>query len=59
MSNIYYCTQENNTCLKKDNCKRYVEANDKPNATLFKVACTEDNNYILFIKAETEKEIEE
>jgi hypothetical protein len=59
MSNIYYCTQENNTCLKKDDCKRYVESDGKPNATLFKVACTEDNNYILFIKAETEKEIEE
>lgn len=55
MSNIYHCTQDNNTCIKKEECKRYIEAESNNHATLFKVACTEDNNYVLFIKYETEK----
>lgn len=51
MSNIYYCTQEDNYCPKKENCKRYVELNDeKCHATLFKTACTEDNDYVLYMK---------
>ena len=56
---IYYCTQDNNTCPKKEECKRYVEVEGKNHATLFKVACTENNNYVLFMKSETDKEIEE
>ena len=55
---IYYCTQENNNCPKKEECKRYIEVEGKNHATLFKAACTETNNYVLFIKAETEKETE-
>ena len=46
---IYYCTAKNNTCIKKDKCKRYVDAKGKNNATLFKFACTENNNYLLFM----------
>ena len=56
---IYYCTQENNTCPKKENCKRYVEVEGKNHATLFKVACTEDNNYVLFIKHQEVQEIQD
>lgn len=26
--NIYYCKNENNTCLKKDECLRYIDATD-------------------------------
>ena len=53
---IYYCTQENNTCPKKEECKRFVNAEGKNNATLFKVSCTENNDYLLFIKYIEEKE---
>ena len=47
---IYYCTQENNYCPKKEECKRFIEAENQDTATLFKVACTEDNDYVLFMK---------
>ena len=53
MSAIYYCKQENNTCPKRESCKRYL-SEDPCRATLFKAACTEDNGYILFIKAEND-----
>ena len=48
---LYYCTKEDNYCAKKEECKRYIEE-DECIATLFKVACTEDNNYVLFMKNE-------
>ena len=49
---IYYCKQDdNNTCSKKEECKRYMECTvEKPQATLYKISCTEDNNFLLFIK---------
>lgn len=56
-SSIYYCTKENNNCPKKEECKRYIEENECY-TTLFKTACTEDNNYILFIKHEEIKKEE-
>ena len=49
---IYYCTNNNNTCQKKETCKRYLDVDGKNHATLFKMACTENNNYILYIKKE-------
>lgn len=49
---IYYCTNKNNTCKKKESCKRYLDVDGKNHATLFKMACTENNNYILYIKKE-------
>ena len=52
--NIYYCRNENNTCSKKDECLRYTDAANQPVATLFKQACTETNQYQLFIKKEEE-----
>ena len=56
---IYYCTQEDNYCPRKEECKRYKEAENQYTATLFKVACTEDNNYVLYMKSEIKEEIEE
>ena len=56
---IYYCTQENNTCPKKEECKRYIEAEGKNHATLFKVSCTEKNNYVLFMKTEEVQELQD
>lgn len=58
MSSIYYCTNENNKCPKKEECKRYLEIDMDCCATLFKRVCTKDNNYILFMKAEKEKNIQ-
>ena len=58
MSSLYYCTNENNTCPKKEDCKRYVEAENNNTATLFKMACTEHNDYVLFMKHE-KKETQE
>lgn len=52
---IYFCNKENNTCPKRDGCKRYLQSDDKECKTnLFKVSCTEKNNYALFIKKEGE-----
>lgn len=50
MSMIYYCTPDNNDCPKREECKRFVEVDGKNHSTLYKVACTEKNNYVLYIK---------
>ena len=48
---LYYCcTQEDNDCPNKETCMRYLNAESAPHATLFKYACTEDNNYHLYLK---------
>lgn len=52
MKSLYYCTNASNTCLKKDECERFVDAEGNCNTTLYKESCTEQNNYILFIKNE-------
>lgn len=52
MAPIYYCTQNNNSCPLKNSCTRYLEMDGNDNTTLFKVSCTKDNNYILYIKSE-------
>jgi hypothetical protein len=53
-STLYFCTQDNNTCPKKESCKRYINIENEVHATLFNTACTADNNYVLFIQAEKE-----
>ena len=55
MSGIYYCTKEDNYCPKKEECKRYIEE-DECRATLFKESCTEDNDYVLFMKIEQKED---
>ena len=49
---IYYmcCTIENNDCPRKEECKRYLNAENNSCMTLFKYACTEKNDYHLFMK---------
>jgi len=55
---LYYCcTQENNDCPNKEKCMRYLNAESAPHATLFKYACTEENNYLLFIPKEEATEM--
>lgn len=58
MSTLYYCTNENNTCPKNDECKRFLKASENSEcvATLFNVACTETNGYVLFMKKESEEQ---
>lgn len=53
---IYYCTNEDNDCPKKEQCKRFLNVQEKQNTTLFKNACNEDNNYVLFIEHIVTKE---
>ena len=55
---LYYCcTQENNDCPNKEKCMRYLSAESAPHATLFKYACTEENNYLLFMPKEDTTEM--
>lgn len=50
---IYYCAKENNDCPQRNECERYLDSDSHASkATLFKAACANDNNRILFIKAE-------
>lgn len=50
---IYYCTKENNDCSRCNECERYADSDSHTSkTTLFKNSCTDDNNRILFIKAE-------
>lgn len=50
---IYYCIKDNNDCPRCNECERYINSDSHTNkTTLFKNACTDDNNRILFIKAE-------
>jgi hypothetical protein len=57
--NIYYCRNANNTCEKRDTCLRYLNAADNPTATLFKCACTSNNQYLLYINKSKETESED
>lgn len=52
MASMYYCVKENNDCPKKNDCKRYIESENEDKTTLFKMACTSVNDYVLFIKHE-------
>ena len=54
---IFYicCTQEDNECPKREECKRYLNSNEGVNWTLFKSVCTEENGYHLFMEKEDKK----
>lgn len=47
--NIYYCKNDENTCSLRNKCLRFLNAKDQCVATLYKAACTDNNNHILFI----------
>lgn len=51
------CTQEENNCPKKEECRRYLNANEGTSWTLFKYMCTEENDYHLFMKKEEDNNI--
>ena len=53
---VYYCSKENNPCLKREDCKRYVESDDKKCvSTLYKFSCTESNNFLLYMDYKKEE----
>lgn len=54
MSSLYFCRHDNNTCPRKDACKRYIQQDDECVVSMFYEACTEKNNYVLFMKLEGE-----
>lgn len=47
--NIYYYKNEENTCSLKNECLRFLNVKDQCVATLYKAACTNNNNQILFV----------
>lgn len=51
------CTQEDNECPKREECKRFLNANEGTSWTLFKYMCTEENNYHLFMEKEKDNNI--
>lgn len=52
---IYSCGHNDNQCAKKEQCARYKEATEESiTANLYRQACTEENEYILFIKKDGE-----
>ena len=51
------CIQEDNECPKREECRRYLNANEGTSLPLFKYACTEENDYHLFMKKEEDNNI--
>lgn len=50
------CAQEENECPKKEECRRYLNANEGTSWTLFKYMCTEENDFHLFMEKENTKD---
>lgn len=52
---VFYicCTQKDNVCPKKDECRRYQNAKTEVSWSLFKYVCTEDSDFPLFMERET------
>ena len=46
------CAQEDNECPRREECRRYLNANEGTSWTLFKHMCTEENDYHLFMEKE-------
>lgn len=56
LDSLYFCKNDDNTCDLKESCRRFLEAEGQMTATLFKAACTKNNNYVLYIQKEGEEE---
>lgn len=55
LDSLYFCKNDGNTCDLKESCRRFLEAEGQAAATLFKAACTKNNNYVLYIQKEGEE----
>ena len=56
MEVLYYCcTPDNNPCLKKEECMRYINAKDNFHTGLYNYACRPENDYHLFIVKDIEE----
>ena len=51
------CTQEDNECPRREECRRYLNANEGTSWTLFKYMCTKENDYHLFMEKEEDNNI--
>ena len=52
---IYYCENKDNDCQKREECKRFLDADrHMMKATLYKNACRDWNDYVLFSKHVTD-----
>lgn len=49
---FYYCEHYENKCPKKKQCRRYINTEDPCVVPLFKMMCTENNNYVLYMCSE-------
>lgn len=58
IDSLYFCKNDGNTCDLKESCRRYLEAEGQNTATLFKAACTDNNNHVLYIQKEGEEKNE-
>ena len=58
LDSLYFCKNDGNTCGLKESCRRFLEADGQMTATLFKAACTKNNNYVLYIQKEGEEKNE-
>lgn len=58
LDSLYFCKNDDNTCDLKESCRRFLEAEGQMAATLFKAACTKNNNYVLYIQKEGEEKNE-
>lgn len=58
LDSLYFCKNADNTCSLKESCRRFLEAEGQMAATLFKAACTKNNNYVLYIQKEGEEKNE-
>lgn len=50
--NIALCNKENNSCDKKESCKRYLDTVGEPMNML--AVCSKDNEYKWYWKADVE-----
>lgn len=50
LDSLYFCKNDDNTCDLKESCRRFLEADGQEIATLFKAACTKNNNHLLVLQ---------
>lgn len=51
-ADMIYCKHPGNNCPRKESCKRYLQVEHFNRAPLYNVACTKDNNYVLYTKGD-------
>lgn len=57
MTSYICCKRGGNNCPKKEECRRYINADIGVAWNLFKYMCTEENDYHLFMEKEETTEV--